>query len=88
MEDGGNDDKTTVEEPLLESIQEKGGFRTLPFILGNLPNSFAFLNRNPTILGFWFCVFLVITFHNWIPRTLDYLITGFFLLILVLTFLN
>lgn len=35
MEDGGNDDKTTVEEPLLESIQEKGGFRTLPFILGN-----------------------------------------------------
>ena len=32
MEDG----RKEKEEPLLERAQEKGGFRTLPFIIGNL----------------------------------------------------
>ncbi|XP_042067998.1 protein NRT1/ PTR FAMILY 1.2-like isoform X1 [Salvia splendens] len=35
MEDGRKEKEMGVEEPLLESAHEKGGFRTLPFIIGN-----------------------------------------------------
>ncbi|XP_057775927.1 protein NRT1/ PTR FAMILY 1.2-like isoform X2 [Salvia miltiorrhiza] len=35
MEDRLKEKETMVKEPLLESAQEKGGFRTLPFIIGN-----------------------------------------------------